>query len=121
MRSVFRFSHFPFRFYAIGLAAFILSQLLLTYQGLRLPGWLRFTQSGAGTFATELLALLCFLAFAYFSYRQVQVIEGVSRGSVALAKWAFTGLAGLAAALFLAVQLIPFDIWMRLEAFCTSG
>lgn len=30
MRSAFRFSQFPFRFYAIGLAAFILSQLLLT-------------------------------------------------------------------------------------------
>jgi hypothetical protein len=114
-------SQFHFRFHAIGLAAFILSQLLLTYQDARWPGWLRFTQSAAGAFATELLALLCFLAFAYVSYRQIQVIEGVSRGSVKLAKWTFSGLAGIAAALFLAVQLIPFDIWMRLTALCTSG
>lgn len=121
MRSAFRFSHFPFRFYAIGIAALILSQAFLKYQDLRLPGWLRFTQSATGTFATELLALLCFLAFAYFSYRQIRTMEGVSRGSVALAKWIFSGLAGIAVALFLAVQLIPFDIWLRLTAFCTSG
>ncbi|MBW8726963.1 MAG: hypothetical protein JF625_17685 [Inquilinus limosus] len=121
MRSAFRFDQFPFRFYAIGIAALILSQLLLKYQDLRLPGWLRFTQSATGAFATELLALLCFLAFAYFSHRQIRTIEGVSRGSVVLAKWMFCGLAGLAAALFLAVQLIPFDVWIRLTALCTSG
>lgn len=121
MRSAFRFSQFPFRFYVIGIAALILSQALLKIQDLSLPGWLHFTQSATGTFATEMLALLCFLAFAYFSYRQIRTIEGVSRGSITLAKWIFSGLAGIAAALFLAVQLVPFDIWMRLTAFCTSG
>lgn len=121
MRSAFRFSHFPFRFYAIGIAALILSQALLKYQDLRLPGWLRFTQSATGAFATELLALLCFLAFAYFSYRQIRAIEGVSRGSITLAKWTFSGIAGIAMLMFLAVQLIPLDVWMRLTALCTSG
>ena len=121
MRSAFRFSQFHYRFYTVGLVAFTLSQVLLTYQGFRLPGWLRFTQSAAGAFVTELLALLCFLAFAYFSYRQIQVIEGVSRGSVDLARWIFRGLGGLAVLLFLAVQLTPVDIWMRLTALCASG
>ena len=121
MRIALRFSPFHVRFYLGGLTAFILSQLFLRYQDLELPGWLRFTQSATGAFATRLLALLCFLGFAYLLYRQVRATEGVSARSVTLVTWALSGMAGIAVLLFVAFQLFPFEILMLATALCTSG